>query len=68
MASLRFITPMADVGKATFSYPGGQSGMPKHPHFQDLYDSFLEGTPLPLWFHDADVATHTIHTLTLAPQ
>ena len=68
MASLRIVMPMGDVGKATFSYPGGQSGMPKHPHFQDLYDPFVSGQALPLWFHDTDVAEHTMHTLTIAPE
>ena len=68
MASLRLVTPMADVGAATFAYPGGQSGMPKHPHYADLYEPYIAGETQPLWFDDEDVAAHTVQTLTLVPE
>ncbi len=67
MASLRVITPLSDVGAATFSYPGGQSGQPAHPHSQDLFAPFVAGEQLPLWFHDDDVIANAVETLRLVP-
>jgi len=68
IASLRLVTPLSDVGAATFVYPGGQSGHPHHPHYDDLYAPYLAGRSLPLWFDDEDVAAHTVSTLTLLPE
>ena len=67
MASLRVITPLSDVGAASFSYPGGQSGMPAHPHSQDLFEPFVAGEQIPLWFHDEDVVANAVETLRLVP-
>ena len=67
IASIRVITPLSDVTKATFIYPGGQSGHPKHPHYQTMYAEYLAGKRVPLWFSDADVRTHAVHSITLAP-
>lgn len=67
MASLRVITPLDDVGDAVFIYPGGQSGMPKHPHYRDLYETYVAGEVLPLWFDDEDVVASAVETLTLVP-
>jgi penicillin amidase len=67
IASIRVITPMSDPGKATFIYPGGQSGHPGHPHYQSLYKTFLAGEQVPLWFHDEDVKKHAKETLVLVP-
>ena len=67
MASLRVITPLDDVGEAVFIYPGGQSGMPKHRHYRDLYETYVAGEVVPLWFDDEDVVAHAVQTLTLVP-
>jgi len=65
IASIRVVTPLSDVGKATFTYPGGQSGMPGHSHYDDLYGPYLAGEALPLWFHDEDVEREAVDTLVL---
>lgn len=67
IASLRVITPLEDVGAATFSYPGGQSGQPGHDHYRDLFAPFVAGEMLPLWFWDEDVGEHAVDTLVLRP-
>ena len=68
IASIRVITPMSDPGKATFIYPGGQSGHPGHPQYKTLYKKFLAGEQVPLFFHDEDVKKHTKEQLILVPQ
>jgi penicillin amidase len=68
MASLRLIVPLSDPGKATFIYPGGQSGQPGHPHAQDLFPVFLAGEQLPLWFDDEDVLRASVNRLNLLPK
>jgi len=67
IASMRIITPMDDVGAATFSYPGGQSGMPGHPHYEDLFWPYVQGEMVPLWFWDEDIGEAAVETLLLRP-
>lgn len=67
MASIRVVTPLSDVGKATFIYPGGQSGQPGSPHYRDLYDVYTSGGTVPLFFSEGDVKEHTKDRLLLTP-
>ena len=66
IASIRVVTPLSDVGRATFTYPGGQSGMPHHPHYDDLFAPYVEGDSHPLWFWDEDVEREAVETLRLS--
>ena len=68
MASMRLLVPLSDPGKATFIYPGGQSGHPKHPHYKSLMDTFAAGQQVPLYFSDEDVQKHAVHILKLFPK
>lgn len=65
IASIRIVTPMDDPSKGTFIYPGGQSGHPGHPDSQSLFNPYLAGQQLPLFFSDSDVETHAQRTLIL---
>lgn len=67
IASLRLVVPMSDPGRATFIYPGGEAGLPGHPHFADLFETYMDGRQLPLYFHDDDVEAHAVETLVLRP-
>jgi len=67
IASIRVVTPLDDVGQARFAYPGGQSGMPGHDHYSDLFGPYVEGEMLPLYFWDEDVQANTVETLLLTP-
>jgi penicillin amidase len=67
LASMRLIVPMSDPGQATFANPGGQSGHPGHPHYDDLFNTHVQGGRVPLWFHDEDVREHAVEVLELVP-
>jgi penicillin amidase len=67
MPSLRFVIDLADPANATLSYPGGQSGHPRHPDTESHFHTFVDGETSPLWFDDDDVAANTEHTLEVRP-
>lgn len=67
IASLRMIVEAGDWEGARFSLPGGQSGNPVSPHYDDLLVSWLEGSGVPIaWAPDA-VKASTVARLTLSP-
>lgn len=67
IASMRLVVPLSDPSRAVFVHPGGQSGMPGHPHYRDLFEVYLRGGTVPLWFSDADVAANAAQRLVVAP-
>lgn len=67
MPSVRLVMPLGDLAKSTLVYPGGQSGLPRHPDAFTHFDAFVKGETLPLYFSDADVAAHTVSTVVLRP-
>lgn len=67
MASLRVVMPLDDLGASTLVHPGGQSGQPKSPYYRSLYDAFVEGRTVPLWFEPGDVHRNSVHRLVLTP-
>jgi len=67
MASVRVVMPLADLGASTLVYPGGQSGLPRHPDAFTHYDAFVAGETLPLWFADEDVANREKSRMVLLP-
>jgi penicillin G amidase len=65
--SIRLVTPLSDVSKATFSYPGGQSGQPESKHYKDLFELYVSGKTAPLYFSEKDVTEKATDVLTLSP-
>lgn len=47
-ASLRMVVSPGLEGQGIFHMPGGQSGNPLSPHFEDGHDDWVEGRPTPL--------------------
>jgi penicillin amidase len=67
MASMRMImTPGGDT-PARIVYPGGQSGQPGHKDYKNLFETYVNGQTVPLWFGRADVERETQHQLILQP-
>jgi penicillin amidase len=63
--SIRLVTPLSDVSKATFIYPGGQSGQPESKHYSDLFAAYIAGETRPLYFSERDVKAKALDILTL---
>ena len=67
MQSMRFIMPFDDLGAASLTYPGGQSGQPGSRFYRSHFQAFAEAQPLPLWFNEDDVAREALFHLVLNP-
>ncbi len=67
IASMRLVTEVPDWESARFSLPGGQSGNPVSPHFDDLLEFWLRGEGVPIaWGSDA-VREAAVHRMRLLP-
>lgn len=54
IASLRMVVDIGEWEEARFSMPGGQSGNPMSPHYDDLLPFWLRGEGVPIaWSSDA---------------
>ena len=60
-ASQRFVASPGHEGTGILHMPGGQSGHPFSPHFDDQQRAWVDGTPVPLQ------PGETLHTLTFTP-
>jgi penicillin amidase len=49
--SWRMVVDVGSMGDAAVIYPGGQSGDPKSPHYDDLLDKWVNDTYIPLYFY-----------------
>ena len=67
MASMRMVMPLNADEPARVAHPGGQSGQPGHPHYADLFDLFVKGQTIPLWYDEDDVRRATTTTMRLLP-
>lgn len=67
MASMRMVMPLDSPTEATVIHPGGQSGQPGHPHYQDLFKPYVQGETIPLWFDSEKVNRETERHLRLEP-
>ena len=65
--STRRVIDFADAGKAVGINPVGQSGVLFDAHYKDQAKTFVEGGYVPQHLSEADVASSTRSTLTLAP-
>ncbi len=67
IASLRMVVPVGDWEEARFSLPGGQSGNPLSPHYDDLLPLWLAGEGVPIAWSADEVAGGARSRLRLAP-
>jgi penicillin amidase len=67
IASLRAIIDVGNWDESRFSLPGGQSGNPFSPHYDDLLPRWLTGDGVPIAWSAQAVASVTRHTLRLLP-
>jgi penicillin amidase len=67
IASLRMVVDVGAWSNSRFSLPGGQSGNPLSPHYDDLLPFWLRGDGVPIAWTDAEVRQATVQTLELTP-
>jgi penicillin amidase len=63
----RQVIDLADFDRSTFALPGGNSGIPGHPRYDDGIAEFLAGRQRPLLYTTAAIARHAEHRLLLDP-
>jgi penicillin amidase len=67
IASLRVVIPVGDWDNARFVLPGGQSGNPFSPHYDDQLPLWKVGSGIPIAWTDPAIEAATVHTLRLLP-
>jgi penicillin amidase len=67
IASLRAVMPVGDWDNARFVLPGGQSGNPFSPHYDDQIPLWKLGAGIPIAWSDDAIKAATVHTLRLEP-
>jgi penicillin amidase len=68
IASLRVIVDVGAWDNSRFVLPGGQSGNPLSPHYDDLFPLWRRGEGIPIAWSDEEVRRATRETLELLPQ
>ena len=68
MPSLRMVVDVGEWDEARFVLPGGQSGNPLSPHYDDQLRYWLRGESLKMPFSDEAVDSAALSTLRLAPE
>lgn len=66
--SMRHVVDLAQVEKATISYPGGQSGQAFSSHYADLLEFWLEGRGHPMLMSRSDIDSNMEAGLELLPE
>ncbi|MBM3949202.1 MAG: penicillin acylase family protein [SAR202 cluster bacterium] len=67
VASMRMVVDVGNWEASQFSLPGGQSGNPLSPHYDDLLRLWLRGDGVPMAWSQDSVARATRRTLRLVP-
>jgi penicillin amidase len=67
IASLRMAVDVGAWGNSRFSLPGGQSGNPLSPHYDDLFSLWQRGEGVPIAWTPEEVRQATTATLELMP-
>jgi penicillin amidase len=67
LASLRTVIDVGAWSNSRFSLPGGQSGNPLSPHYDDLLPLWLRGEGVPIAWTEEEVRQATVATLELMP-
>lgn len=68
VASLRTVIDVGDWEQCRFVIPGGQSGNPLSPHYDDQLPLWTRGDGIPIAWSDEAVAAATRSTLRLFPE
>lgn len=67
IASLRAVFDVGAWYNSRFVLPGGQSGNPLSPHYDDLFGMWQRGEGVPIAFTPEEVRAATVQTLHLTP-
>ena len=67
IASLRTVIDVCAWSKSRFSIPGGQSGNPMSPHYDDLFALWQRGEGVPIAWEVEEIAKVSVATLELVP-
>jgi penicillin amidase len=67
IASVRVVIDVGDWSACRFSLPGGQSGNPCSPHYDDLFGLWLRGEGVPIAWTPEEVRAAARETLELVP-
>ena len=65
--SMRWVTDWGHPEMAFAVLPGGQSGHPADPHYDDQIRPFLEGRLRPAPWSEAQIESATVQRMTLQP-
>ena len=65
--SLRMVVDVGEWDEARFVLPGGQSGNPLSPHYDDMLPLWRKGEGVPIAWSPDRVETATRKTLSLTP-
>lgn len=65
--SLRQIVNLADLNASQFIHTTGQSGLPYHPHYDDMIDLWRDIKYIPMWWNRDSIENDAEGTLTLSP-
>ena len=63
----RQVIDLAELDRSTFALPGGISGIPGHPRYDDALPEFMEGRQRPLLYTRSAIERHVEHRLRLVP-
>ncbi len=67
IASLRTVLDVGAWHNSRFSLPGGQSGNPLSPHYDDLFPLWKRGEGVPIAWTEEEVRQAAVRTLELTP-
>jgi penicillin amidase len=67
IASVRVVIDVGAWGNSRFSLPGGQSGNPFSPHYDDLFRLWQRGEGVPIAWTPEEIGAATRETLELTP-
>jgi penicillin amidase len=68
IASLRMVVDVGAWHNSRFSLPGGQSGNPLSPHYDDLFALWQRGEGVPIAWTPEEIRQATVETLELIPE
>ncbi|MEI6116524.1 MAG: penicillin acylase family protein [Burkholderiales bacterium] len=67
-SSFRAVVDVGARPRAVAAFGPGQSGSPGDEHYRDLYDPWLDNTPVPLWFEPDEVSANAHSVIQLVPR
>ena len=67
IASMRTVMDVGEWDNSKFVLPGGQSGNPASPHYDDMTELWLQGKGVPIHWTQKSIEGHVQHKLELSP-